>query len=102
VISFRKISRVVRMDRSKNDLQRFKRDGYEQVVFVKSSYGHCVERDPNHNCNKLDGSIFKIDDLLKLDSPTFRISHPNCLCKFYPYGNKKTNKPNLITPMLKP
>ena len=86
------ISGVTRPDNSINDLRSFKLQGYETVVFVAN-----IEADPQ--CEHLNGNIYDIDELLTLDSPIFRISHPNCRCKFSPYGKSKNkNQEQTHTP----
>jgi len=70
----------------------FQRDGYTQVVFIKNLTA-------DEECTPLDGNIYEISELLKLDNPIFRISHPNCLCKFSPYG-KSSNSISVLEPEL--
>lgn len=74
------MSKLVREDMSKYYLRNLKNDGYSQVVFTSNPAA-----DPE--CKVLDRNIYDIDDLLRLDNPLFRVSHPNCLCKFDPYGS---------------
>jgi hypothetical protein len=73
---------ITRPDLSKNDLNRFKSMGYETVVFVAN-----IEADPA--CEQFNGNIYSIDELLTYDNPLYRTSHPNCRCKFDPYGKTK-------------
>ena len=77
--SMQKLSKLVREDMSKYYLRNFQNDGYKEVVFTAN-----IAADPE--CKVLDRNIYNIEDLLRLDNPLFRISHPNCLCKFDPYG----------------
>jgi hypothetical protein len=79
-----------RPDQSYSDLLGFQRDGYEQAVFVKNPTA-------DEQCAPLNGKIYEISELLKLDNPLFRISHPNCLCKFSPYG-ESTKPANVLEP----
>lgn len=72
-----KIADIVRPDISVTYLNQFKGEGYKQVVFIAN-----VIADPQ--CDVLNGNVYNIDDLLKLDNPLFRTSHPNCECKFEP------------------
>ncbi len=74
-------SSLDRPDSSKNELYNFKNQGYDTVVFEAN-----LQADPQ--CKQFDGFIYVIDELLKLDNPIFRISHPNCNCKFTPYGKQ--------------
>jgi len=53
--------------------------GYITVVFIAN-----LAADPK--CEQYNGNIYSIEELLTLDNPIFRISHPNCRCKFDPYG----------------
>jgi hypothetical protein len=76
------IADVTRPDTSASDLRRFQSLGYKTVVFIAN-----YDADPD--CDRYDGDIYSIDELLALDSPIFRISHPNCRCKFEPYGRKE-------------
>jgi len=87
-ISYREIVKqadIVRPDTSKSDLFRFKNEGYQQVVFIAN-----VASDPE--CEDLDGNVYNIDDLLKLDNPLYRTSHPNCECKFEPLESGELNE----------
>lgn len=68
---------IVRPDMSKSDLMRFKSEGYKQVVFIAN-----IAADPQ--CEVHNGEVYNIEELLKMDNPLFRISHPNCECKFEP------------------
>jgi len=77
--SLQRLSKLVREDMSKYYLRNFKNEGYKEAVFEAN-----VAADPE--CKILDRNIYNIDDLLRLDNPLFRISHPNCLCKLNPYG----------------
>ncbi len=70
---------LTRTDPSINYLRTFLSQGYAQVVFVAN-----IIADPQ--CEKLNGFVYNIDELISLDNPLFRISHPNCLCEFKPYG----------------
>ena len=80
-------AKLVRPDYSKRYLQDFQREGFTQVVFRAN-----VAADPE--CQVLDGNLYMIDQLLSLDNPLFRISHPNCECKFEAYGpSSKTTSP---------
>ena len=82
------LDNVVRRDTSYDDLTRYKNDGYTQAVFVKNPLA-----DPE--CEKWDGKVWGIDELLSMDpiehNVIFWISHPNCLCKFSPYGKSSKN-----------
>lgn len=78
-----RLAEIVRPDTSYQDLLGFQRDGYTQAVFVKNPIA-------DEECAPLDGNIYEVAELLKLDNPLFRISHPNCLCKFAPYGQGTT------------
>lgn len=82
------LANIDRPDQSYSDLLGFQRDGYTQVVFVKNPIA-------DEECAPLDGDIYEIAELLKLDNPLFRISHPNCTCKFAPYG--QSTKPTTLT-----
>ncbi len=87
-------SDLFRIDQSKNYLLQFKTNGYSQVVFINN-----FTADPQ--CKNLNGNIYNIEELIKLDNPLFRISHPNCLCKFQPYGQKTNKVPTLTqTPVI--
>lgn len=93
-----RLANIVRPDNSYTDLLGFQRDGYTQVIFVKNPIS-------DQECAPLNGNIYEIIELLKLDNPLFRISHPNCLCKFSPYGQAtgrgfQTLKPQ--TPVVEP
>ena len=80
-------AKLVRPDYSKNSLNDFQRDGFTQVVFRAN-----VASDPE--CQALDGNVYMIDQLMPLDNPLFRISHPNCECAFEAYGpSSKTSSP---------
>lgn len=81
-----KESILVRPDNSKFYLQFFKNQGYTQVVFRANPT--CCPKE----CRPLDGNIYLIDDLLTFDNPLFRTAHPNCNCRFDPYGPKKTKE----------
>lgn len=85
-----KSSGITRPDLSKNDLNRYKSMGYATVVFVAN-----LAADPQ--CEQHNGSIYSIDELLTLDNPIYRISHPNCRCKFDPYGKSKQTAPTTQT-----
>lgn len=78
---------ITRPDLSKNDLNRFKSMGYETVVFVQN-----IEADLA--CEQFNGNIYSIDELLTYDNPLYRTSHPNCRCKFDPYGKIKQLEQN--------
>jgi hypothetical protein len=82
-----RLANIVRPDTSYQDLLRLQKEGYTQVVFVKNPIA-------DEECAPLDGNIYEISELLKLDNPLFRISHPNCLCKFVGY---KAGAPGLQT-----
>jgi hypothetical protein len=92
IISFRRLAVITRPDVSKWDLQRFQREGNIQVAFVKGSYEPCSKEDMRHNCDDLNGKVFEIKALLLLDSPLYRISHPNCRCKFVPVPSSMVKK----------
>lgn len=79
----KKLSDITRPDQSKFYLSSFQNDGYEQVVFVAN-----VVADPQ--CEVLNGNIYLISELIGLDNPLYRISHPNCNCEFKPYGKQIT------------
>lgn len=76
-------SGITRPDTSKSDLNNYKSQGFETVVFVTN-----IEADPA--CDYLNGNIYSIEELLTLDNPIYRISHPNCRCRFDGYGKTKT------------
>jgi hypothetical protein len=64
------------------DLQRFQSLGHDTVVFVAN-----LQADPS--CEQYNGNLYSIEELLAPDmgdDPIFWISHPNCRCKFDPYG----------------
>ena len=79
-----RLAGITRPDLSKNDLNRYKSMGYVTVVFIAN-----LAADPR--CEQYDRSIYSIDELLTLDNPLYRISHPNCRCKFDPYGKSAQN-----------
>jgi dTDP-glucose pyrophosphorylase len=79
------VAEIVRPDISVTYLNQFKSEGYRQVVFIAN-----VVSDPD--CVNLDGNVYSIDELLKLDNPLFRISHPNCECKFEPLESGELNE----------
>ncbi len=76
------------------DLQRLQSLGYDTVVFVAN-----LQADPS--CEQYNGNLYSIEELLAPDmgdDPIFWISHPNCRCKFDPYGNKpEAEKPVTTT-----
>ena len=80
---------LVRPDPSKTYLNSFKSQGYVTVIFVSN-----MQADPD--CAYLNGNVYDIEQLLTLDNPLFRMSHPNCNCKFEAY-EKSTSAPT-ITP----
>jgi len=82
---------VTRPDTSASDLRRFQSLGYETVVFVAN-----YDADPD--CDRFNGDVYSIDELLVLDSPIFRISHPNCRCKFEPYGKTEEVQQTVTEP----
>lgn len=82
IISIRRTNRlisagIVRPDLSGSKLRDLKNQGYVQVAFVAN-----VMSDPE--CESLNGNVYIIDDLLRLDNPLYRTSHPNCNCEFIP------------------
>ncbi len=87
-----------RPDPSKTYLNTYKSQGYITVVFVAN-----MEADPD--CEYLNGNVYNIDELLALDNPIYRMSHPNCRCKFNPldkgqeptYTNQTTTEPITTT-----
>ena len=81
---------LVRIDPSKTYLNTLKSQGYITVVFVAN-----MEEDPE--CEYLNGNVYNIDELIVLDNPLFRMSHPNCRCKFNPYEKGNQTAPT-ITP----
>ncbi len=83
-----RLANIVRPDTSFSDLLGFQRDGFTQAVFVKNPIA-------DEECTQFNGNIYEISELLKLDNPIFRISHPNCTCKFMPYG--QGTKPTTLT-----
>ena len=83
---------LVRVDPSKTYLNTLKSQGYVTVVFVAN-----MEADPE--CEYLNGNVYNIEELIILDNPLFRMSHPNCRCKFNPYGEGTQTAPTpTITP----
>ena len=68
-----------RPDLSRYDLNNFIGQGYEDAAF-EANPACCAE------CQAHDGEIYDINELLELDNPLYRITHPNCNCKFIPYG----------------
>jgi len=81
---FVKVAEIVRPDMSKSDLLRFKNEGYTKVVFVAN-----IMADPQ--CEVHNGEVYEIDELLKMDNPLYRVSHPNCNCKFEPLPSGEEN-----------
>ncbi len=79
-----KYSFLDRPDTSKSELQTFKAQGYETVIFV-SNGGSCEE------CSKHNGEVYVIDELLPLDNPLFRTIHVNCEDSFTPYGKQQVS-----------
>jgi hypothetical protein len=82
IISSRRTNRliragIVRPDISGSKLRDYQRQGYAKVAFVAN-----VTADPE--CAALNGQVYMIDDLLRLDNPLYRTSHPNCNCSFAP------------------
>lgn len=73
---------LIRPDNSKAYLNNYKSQGYITVVFVAN-----IAADPE--CEYLNGNVYNIDELLILDNPLFRMSHPNCRCKFDAFGKAK-------------
>jgi hypothetical protein len=95
-ISFRKITVIVRPDRSYSDLLGFRNDGYTQAVFVAN-----LIADPQ--CQQFNGNVYEIADLLRLDNPLYRTSHPNCNCAFQPYGQQpQAEEPTTVNPNEEP
>ncbi len=87
-------SNITRPDLSKFDLEKFKRDGYSQVVFVSNPTSK------DEKCDFVDGNIYEIDELLKLDNPAFRITHPNTRGEFVPYEPSKKQNEQQANPLL--
>ena len=85
-----RVAKIVRPDRSYSDLLSFRTDGYEQAVFVAN-----LIADPQ--CEVLNGNVYQIADLLRYDNPLYRTSHPNCNCKFAPYGQGREEQTNPTT-----
>lgn len=96
-ISYRRIAVIVRPDRSYSDLLGFRNDGYKQVVFVAN-----LIADPQ--CKQFDGNVYEIEDLLRLDNPLYRTSHPNCNCAFQAFGQlpQAAEPQNMVEPNEKP
>lgn len=81
IISVRdfKTAGQVRPDLSMSDLEKWDREGYTQVVFVKNPTA-------DEECTQYDGNLYNISELMDYDQPLFRTSHINCQCSFVPYG----------------
>lgn len=80
------------------DLQRLQSLGYDTVVFVTN-----IQADPS--CEQYNGNLYSIEELLAPDmgdDPIFWISHPNCRCKFDPYGNKPATETPTEQPAAQP
>ncbi len=72
---------ITRPDPSKAELQNYKNQGYTTVVFIANP--NCC--DVCTQLNRYEYAIDKVDNvdgLLQMDNPLYRISHPNCICKF--------------------
>lgn len=91
------LANVVRRDTSYDDLLRFKKDGYSEARFVKNPGCRDEICGPGKECSKRDGKVWNIDELLNMDPVEhyviFWITHPNCLCKFVPYGSRAVSQP---------
>lgn len=83
-----KTAGITRPDTSKNDLNRMKSLGYITVYFVANP--NCCDK-----CTNINRDEYEIESLLILDNPLFRISHPNCLCKFEGWKKGETPKSNI-------